>query len=581
MATCILIQLLILAQGFFYASATLSWGEHSRSRALADIIKISTLDTSKLSRSLQETAQDQESVIPPCNTVLGSLTSDELRAIAKDIVDLIAPDPDSFEYSFLQTILVDPIQYGIQVHRICAGCQDVSPTAEGAQVFDTFCGPANYGAVNATFSGLMFLPTIDGGDDGMILNGTLKGVIDMHPTSSASVPSIMWNMSSINGEGSIAVNADSQNNLLLLVDSIISSTGQVLIFPDYMGYAENAQELYKGYTIKKAYETSCVPIVLWAQKYTRELTNCTTELSSTVGVKGYSEGGYSSIVLADALHRMGWNIVHVHAGGGPYDMIVATTKTFERISNGLYDMRFRHILAMVGSSYSSTYADLPNYQQNQDMLKQEIRSTLVSLLTNSTPEPIIRNYMPYEDQRDILNLLFNDVFLEFVNASVSAGNFDPCAMASQEELDEKNLSLTCDAFQLNVVSELLQNAPYNVTVCHSPDDEVVPFGSVPDLSGNENVTFTLAEGSHNDAGGVCILNSLLYFLSPEFTSVTVNPLHSTSGCSSSGGDLPPTTVTTNDPMDNNTLDIKSGSHGLGSVSSLTLVIVFIAFLLVA
>jgi hypothetical protein len=296
-----------------------------------------------------------------------------------------------------------------------------------------------------------------------------------------------------------------------------------------MGYAENSLELYKGYTIKKAYQTSCVPVVLWARQYLRELTECATELATTVGIKGYSEGGYTAVVLADSLYRMGWNVVQVHAGGGPYDLIVASMKTVEQIMNGIYDMRFSHILALVGSSYSSTYMDLPNYQQNQDMLTDSIRLTLVDIIANNTPEPLVRESIDYDDPVDLLRQLFDAAYLDFVNASVTAGNMDPCGSTPQEELERQNVDKICKAFQMNVIVEMLQNAPFNVDVCHSADDEVVHIESVPDLSGNENLVFVPVQGSHKEAGRECIFLALLYYLGPEFRAVTVDPLNSTAG----------------------------------------------------
>ena len=390
-------------------------------------------------------------------------------------------------------------------------------------IFENFCGRDNYGAVNATFSALMFVPMKD---DGEILDGTLKMVIDMHPTSISLVPSLMWSLFQ-NG-------AAVEETLLLQLDGIIASTGQVVLFPDYMGYAENAKELYKGYTVKKAYETSCVPMAYWAQKYVSEHSDCSTVISNTVGVKGYSEGGLSAIVLADALFNLGWNIAHVHAGGGPYKMSAeTTTKTFERIVQGQYDMYFRHILALVGSSYSSTYRDLPNFNQGQDMLTEAIRPTVVDLIAQSTPETIVKEFIP-EDKNELLSLMFDAEYLDFVNASVSNGNYDPCGSTSQEELIQRNLHLICEAFQMNDASNMLLNARYTVTLCHSPEDEVVPFESVPDISDNDNLSLTTVSGSHNEAAGQCIFNSLLYYLSPTFQTLAVDDESSSQGCNPIG-----------------------------------------------
>ncbi|KAG7341959.1 hypothetical protein IV203_007051 [Nitzschia inconspicua] len=532
------------------------------------------------------------------------MTLEDLKSVATGLVGAIAPDPESFEYVYLESVLVTPIQNGIQVHRICAGCQDVASQVqqdtEAAAVFESFCGPENYGAVNATFSGLMMVPLAD--DDETILPGTLKGVIEMHPTSTALVPSLMWTRPQSTEESTAIGDGGPEEEFMLQLDAILAGSGQVLVFPDYMGYAENGNELFKGYTIRKAYETSCVPIVLFAQEYLRQQTNSCTELSTTVAVKGYSEGGYTAVVLADVLHRLGWNILQVHAGGGPYDLIAATTKTFERIVNGQYDMRFRHILALVGSSYSSTYMDLPNYRQNQDMLTDVIRPTLVNLIANSTPGPIVRESMPYDDQSDLLDLLFEENYLAFVDASVAAGEFDPCGNTSREELERLNVDKICQAFQLNVIVETLQNAPFRVSVCHSEDDEVVPFASVPDLSGNNNLTFVPAQGTHNEAGAACIFGALLYYFGQEFQSVAVDPVHSNTNCAAvdAPGTTPietsiptnqsptftpseevgDTTTTTNAPTETTTASGTSGGITLvASCTWMTFIIVSVAAIL--
>jgi hypothetical protein len=210
-----------------------------------------------------------------------------------------------------------------------------------------------------------------------------------------------------------------------------------------------------------------------------------------------------------------------------------TTKTFERIVQGEYDMHFRHILALVGSSYSSTYRDLPNFNQGQDMLTEAIRPTVVDLIAQSTPETIVKEFIP-EDKNELLSLMFDAEYLDFVNASVSNGNYDPCGSTSQEELIKRNLHLICEAFQLNDASNTLLNARYTVTLCHSSEDEVVPFESVPDVSENDNLSFDIVSGSHNEAAGQCIFNSLLYYLSPSFQTLAVDDGFSSQGCNPIG-----------------------------------------------
>merc|ERR1719343_800633 len=117
-----------------------------------------------------------------------------------------------------------------------------------------------------------------------------------------------------------------------------------------------------------------------------------------------------------------------------------------------------------------------------------------------------------------------------MNDSIAMGSLDPCSTLSEDELKELNVDLICAAFELNDVTSVLQNVQYPVTVCHSPTDEIVPIESVPDLTGNDNISYTEVEGSHNEAGGTCIFNGLLYFLSPAWQTLTLEAMHSTNGC---------------------------------------------------
>jgi hypothetical protein len=263
-----------------------------------------------------------------------------------------------------------------------------------------------------------------------------------------------------------------------------------------------------------------------------------------------------------------------------------TTKTFERIVQGEYDMYFRHILALVGSSYSSTYRDLPNFNQGQDMLTEAIRPTIVDLIAQSTAETVVKEIIP-DDKNELLSLMFDAEYLDFVNASVSNGNYDPCGSTSQEELIQRNLHLICEAFQLNDASTILLNARYTVTLCHSSEDEVVPFESVPDVSDNENLSFDIVSGSHNEAAGQCIFNSLLYYLSPSFQTLSVDDGFSSQGCNPIGESESPndsnktespssTVVPENPPTEDDDL----GSDG-GSTMTLTgsLALSIIRFLL--
>lgn len=73
-------------------------------------------------------------------------------------------------------------------------------------------------------------------------------------------------------------------------------------------------------------------------------------------------------------------------------------------------------------------------------------------------------------------------------------------MAVEEETDK-----FCEVAEENDTSHDIANPPFPVVLCHSPDDEIIPYTQHPDVSASENLTdFKLlgitASGSHGEAG---------------------------------------------------------------------------------
>ena len=75
-----------------------------------------------------------------------------------------------------------------------------------------------------------------------------------------------------------------------------------------------------SFLVKKAYQTSFVPLWLKAQQIIATETSCQSELANDVVVTGYSEGGFAAVAISDAMHCMGVNVIKMLVGGAPYQI---------------------------------------------------------------------------------------------------------------------------------------------------------------------------------------------------------------------------------------------------------------------
>jgi hypothetical protein len=89
---------------------------------------------------------------------------------------------------------------------------------------------------------------------------------------------------------------------------------------------------------------------------------------------------------------------------------------------------------------------------------------------------------------------------------------DACTLAVEGETDK-----FCQAAQENDLSDEIANPPFPVVLCHSPEDELIPYALSPNVSASENLTeFSLlggitASGSHAEAGLFCFFSMVLPF----------------------------------------------------------------------
>ena len=450
-------------------------------------------------------------VIPPCNQVIEFLTVSQVSQMLTDIT--MREGPNALR-ALLASFSQSELRYNVQVLRICASCDDVSSTSPA---FEEFCGPDDFGS-DVPFSGLLMIP-ID--ENGIRPAGTLKGMLYMHGTSTSEVPSIQWR--------------GAETDSTIQIQLGVASAGTAVIFPDYMGYAESATSTFKSYMVRKSYETSIIPLWLYTQEFLRDETDCQTALGEAVYILGYDEGGYASVVAADALHRMGVNVVAVFSGGAPFQIgSQAFLRIIQGTDAGTFPLDKRELLALLGSGYSSTYPDLANYRTGQDVLAESTRDGLVELVREGVSLEELRMAIPEIDPLSI----YDSRYLSFARLAINEQNFDPC---SGDDLDAEGIGFLCRALQDNDLTETLITATFPITICHSPMDELISFKNVPDVTRNSFLSYVPATGNHAEAEEYCILTGSIFSFSGVFQTYIPAPAHFVDGCP------PPTSAPTDLP----------------------------------
>lgn len=330
--------------------------------------------------------------------------------------------------------------------------------------------------------------------DNTFMDGTLPGSIYCHGTSTYKVPTTI-------------LTAAHEMDIEMALNVASTATGKVSLLPDYLGYGESSATIHKGYLIKKQYLTSVIPLWLKAQSIIRDESNCGTALADATALTGFSEGGYASVVLAEGLNNMGVKVVQVHAGGGPYKMgSVAILSAIDSEFNGNFPQEYSYYFALLGAAYSSTYVDVANYNQSQDLLNTTYRQSIVDMVYNSKSSGEIRTAVL---NAGALNL-FDQALVDFALKRIAANDFDPCHSKNQN-LPGFNDKL-CEAFGESDLTLTLETAPYPVSLCHSSDDEIVDIRNLPDFTKNPNLAFTPSSGKHEESAYTCLIGAMSYLL---------------------------------------------------------------------
>lgn len=464
------------------------------------------LSDKPLARRRVVAARRQQTRKTICNTVLASWTVEEVSTSFFNALG-------NTSYTAILEFALQ-FKFGVQFRTVCASCRDILPTLNStvAASLNDICGPNVYGE-NATVSGLAIIPLT--GDGSQLAPGTMKGVVYCHGTRTDRWPSTDYQ-----GPNNTSIET-------LQFAALASLGGSVIILPDFMGYGASQGILYKAYTVLKSYQTSFIPLWYETQNLLAKESNCASVLANQAAVVGYSEGGYSSVAVAQALTKAGIHVLHVDSGGGPFRVLLSILSILKGVDDGTFDIYNRYIFALIGSAYSGTYP-LPNSNDtSQYILSSTARSTLVSLVSESSSAEALDAQIPSHNPFSV----FNSRFVAITQAAVSAGNFDPCA--NNSSIFQSQAGLVCKALQLDDLTNYLETqVNYPVRLCHSPQDNLVAYANLPNISMNSQFLSLIpgVNGTHEEAAFYCIVQAFLYLISADFQGVVVPNEAQSGGC---------------------------------------------------
>lgn len=431
--------------------------------------------------------------LTPCDTTLLVISNEDIAEEFDGLVDKVLPVGMN---TGAKEIFKDKKNFGVEVRKVCASCEEVLSaepsfkTLYDNPTFEKYCGIDAYGR-NIQHSALVTYPL---GPDNKVRSGLLPGYIYSRPTKIAitSIPSQF---------------GEEIDVIFGIFASVVE--GLVSISPDFMGYGSSTA--FRSYLVKDAYPAATLPIWLKTKSSLREKTDCKTDLGNSAFYLGYSEGGYATVALADGFKTaIGVQPNLVMPGGAPYRL---DPYQFVEDTDGVVvtSPYYQSFALLIGASYSSSNSDVANFNAGQDMLKSEFRDQALEWLAEKdiTGEELDSRLAGMRTGDDFLDSILNPVFLSFVRGAIDVGKRDICQPGYSEYKVGVHDKL-CEAWIQNDVLDIVLQADYPVSICHSVNDELVPYEYVPDTSLNPYLSVVNKTSNHGFAYVECMMDGLLF-----------------------------------------------------------------------
>jgi len=185
---------------------------------------------------------------------------------------------------------------------------------------------------------------------------------------------------------------------------------------------------------------------------------------------------------------------------------------------------------LIGASYSSTNTNLANYNSGQDLFDSNFREVALEWLAErNVTSSILNTKMEEYGDTSKLDDFLNANVLSLVRGAVTAENSSFC----EPDYEGYNAELhgkLCEALKQNDLTETVENVQYPVVICHSVNDELVPFSHVPDVTKNPFLILKELETTHNDSIFSCLIDQI-FLLSTDLSRFASPPKHLEGGCS--------------------------------------------------
>jgi len=244
-----------------------------------------------------------------CNEPIPSEFPDNI--IPKEVVaGILQGLMQQFGLDELATQMESLALYDVRVHKICTSCEEMNKlwdeesNESNASEVMPYCVEGSF-AFGRTMSGLLLEP-IDSVTKEPIV-GKIATTIYNYPTETNPfiAPSQTWPLN-------VATNPPEELGALAA-----ASAGTYTIVPDVLGLGEDWEGV-RSYIVKTLYSASAVPLLLKAQDIVKKSNSC-TEMDKRVAIMGYSEGGYATVAISDAIDTLndGYEQTYLGVGGAP------------------------------------------------------------------------------------------------------------------------------------------------------------------------------------------------------------------------------------------------------------------------
>ena len=201
-------------------------------------------------RRLGEESFEQDKPRTPCNTVVTTISAEEMR---QEVLNGFGAQAiiKQWQLALLDIAVSSRIRYDIQVWKICGRCSDFGPGEVG-------CREQDYG-YNALHSGLLIAPyDVEAGG---FIQDTLP--VNIIPPAAGSIPS----------EATFPA-TDPQ---VLIAGYVTATTRAFSLMVDYIGFGES-QEYYRGFLIYQSVVTATVPLLWQAEKIVSSVSDCSAAM---------------------------------------------------------------------------------------------------------------------------------------------------------------------------------------------------------------------------------------------------------------------------------------------------------------